>query len=63
LLKAGDSLVWECEFDNQLDRVVTDGDPNPAGFGQMCYTYGAFAVPLGQPGSNWIAGATAPTTL
>jgi hypothetical protein len=63
LLKAGDSLVWECEFDNQSDRVIGDGDPNPVGFGQMCYTYGAFAVPLGETGANWIAGATTPTTL
>lgn len=62
-LKAGDSLVWECEFDNQTDTLIGDGDPNPKSFGQMCYIYGAFAVPLGQPGANWIAGATAPTTL
>jgi hypothetical protein len=62
-LKAGDSLVWECEFNNQTNSVVGDGGPNPKGFGQMCYVYGAFAVPIGQPGANWAAGATSPTSL
>jgi hypothetical protein len=63
LLKAGDSLVWECQFDNQTDNTVGDGDPNPAFFGQMCYTYGAFAVPLGQTAANWACGAPNPSTL
>ena len=63
LLHAGDSLVWECEFDNQTDKTVGDGDPNPAFFGQMCYTYGAFAVPLGETATNWACGAAEPSTL
>jgi hypothetical protein len=63
LLGAGDSLVWECEFDNQTDNTVGDGDPNPKFFGQMCYTYGAFAAPLGEAASNWVCGATMPTAL
>lgn len=63
LVKAGDSLVWECEIENSSSNTIADGDPNPEAFGQMCYTYGAFAVPLGEPATNWACGAATPSTL
>ncbi len=63
LLKAGDSLVWECEFENDTDSTIGDGDPNPQAFGQMCYTYGSYAVPVGQPASLWLCGPSTQSTL
>lgn len=61
LIKAGDSIVWECSLDNQTDATIGDGDPNPSAFGQMCYVYGSYAVPIGQTGSIWVAGASTST--
>jgi hypothetical protein len=61
MLKAGDSLVWECEFENKSDVTVTDGDPLDGG--QMCYTFGGFAVAKGEQGANWQCFASSATKL
>ena len=59
-LAAGDSLVWECEFDNATTRTVHDG--GPAQGDQMCYTFGAYITPVGE-GANWTCLAASPTPL
>lgn len=65
VFQPGDSLVWECEFRNDSSSPFLDGGPStdPGTGGQMCYTFGLVAVPVGDPAGNWICGANAPTTL
>jgi hypothetical protein len=60
-LAAGDSLVWECEFDNPEPQRVGDGGPGQGG--QMCYTFGGWVSPDGGPDGNWICAAATPSEL
>jgi hypothetical protein len=65
VFQPGDSLVWECEFRNDSSAPFLDGGPsaNPGTGGQMCYTFGLVAVPVGEPAGNWICGANSPSML
>jgi len=60
-LAAGDSLVWECEFDNPTGLPVRDGGPGQGG--QMCYTFGGYVSPDQATTGNWICLATTPPSL
>ena len=58
-LAAGDSIVWECEFDNPTAQAVIDGGPGQGG--QMCYTFGGYVSP--DASTNWVCIATTPSGL
>ena len=47
----GDSLVWECEIQNDTDAVVGDGGPGAGQ--QMCYVFGNFIPDGPAPEGNW----------
>jgi hypothetical protein len=60
-LEAGDSLVWECELQNDTDKPIGDGGPGDNM--QMCYTFGGHAVEMGKAGATWQCFAATATQL
>lgn len=56
MLNVGDKLVWECEFDNPTDDVVSFGETSTD---QMCNVFGAYISETDQ--GTWNAASIGPT--